>query len=113
VLVPVPLAMPVELCALPVAAAPVPDGVAALFVVAVLPEFPFSAPLARAAGEGAVRTTVAVSLRGTAFRLASVASCGDTPIVDGADAAPAGAAVWAKAPDKANASTALTGISLT
>ena len=40
---------------------------------------------------GDVRTTVAVSLRGTAWRLASAAVCGLTPIAVGADAPAMGA----------------------
>ncbi len=75
-----------------------------LFMAAVLPVLlagaavvlPPMASLARCAGDGAVRTTVAVSLRGTAWRLAVAASCGVTPIVVGADAPAAGAAVWAE-----------------
>lgn len=55
------------------------------------------ASLALCVGEGAVRTTVAVSLRGTACWLAAAASRGVTPKVAGADAPAAGAAVWADA----------------
>ena len=64
------------------------------------------AALARLAGDGAVRTTVAVSLRGTACWLARAASCGVTPKVLGADAPEAGGVVWAKAPAAARASSA-------
>ena len=74
-----------------------------LFMVAVPPVLlagapvvvSLMAPLARCAGDGAVRTTVPVSLRGTACRLAVAASCGVTPTVAGAEAPAAGAAVWA------------------
>jgi hypothetical protein len=71
-----------------------------------------TASLARAAGEGAVRTTVAVSLRGTAWRLAVAASCGVTPTVAGADAPAAGAVVWAEALAMTTASRAPKGIDL-
>jgi hypothetical protein len=74
-----------------------PDVVAvvpAVPVVAVV--FPFSASLALVAGEGAVRTTVAVSLRGTACCVAFAASCGLTPMVVGAEAFGAGAVVCAE-----------------
>jgi len=86
-------------------------------VAAVLPVAAVDAPLAapftaRAAGEGAVRTTVAVSLRGTAWRLAVAASCGVTPKVAGADAPAAGAAVWAEALAMTTASRAPNGIDL-
>lgn len=47
-----------------------------------LPLLPIE-PLALSVAEGAVRTTVPVSLRGTAFRLASAAVCGETPIDEG------------------------------
>ena len=74
-----------------------------LFMAAVPPVLPagalvvlpLMASLARCVGAGAVRTTVAVSLRGTACWVAVAASCGVTPTVAGADAPAAGAAVWA------------------
>jgi len=83
-------------------------------VLAVLPfvaagavvVLPLMASLARCAGEGAVRTTVAVSLRGTACRLAVAASWGVTPSVAGADAPAAGMVVWADAPTTASAISA-------
>jgi hypothetical protein len=94
---------------------PVVPVVAALVPVAAV-EAPLAAlltaSLARAAGEGAVRTTVAVSLRGTAWRLAVAASCGVTPMVDGAEAPAAGAAVWAEALAMTTASRAPKGIDL-
>jgi hypothetical protein len=74
-------------------------------VVAVPVVASVTAALARAAGEGAVRTTVAVSLRGTAWRLADAASCGVTPTVAGAEAPAAGAAVWAETLTIASAAT--------
>lgn len=73
---------------------------------------PPRAPLARCAGEGAVRTTVAVSLRGTACWVAVAASCGVTPTVAGADAPAAGAAVWASALAAARAARAARQIDL-
>jgi hypothetical protein len=73
---------------------------------------PVMASLAWAAGEGAVRTKVPVSLRGTAFLRASAASCGVTPTVAGVEAVAAGAAVWAEALATISASTAPAGINL-
>jgi hypothetical protein len=67
------------------------------FVAAGAVVVSFMAPLARCMGDGAVRTTVAVSLRGTACRLAVAASCGVTPTVAGADAPVAGMGVCAEA----------------
>ena len=72
----------------------------------------FMASLARCIGDGAVRTTVAVSLRGTAWRLAFAASCGVTPIVVGADAPVAGIGVWADALAVASAMSAPRDINL-
>jgi hypothetical protein len=77
--------------------------VRAVFVVlAATPVLPvvlaLSASLALLAGDGEVRTSVAVSLRGTAFCVASAASFGLTPTVAGAEAVAAtGAAVCAEA----------------
>jgi len=82
-------------------------GLAAVSVAA-----PLSAALARFAGEGAVRTTVAVSLRGTACWLARVASWGVTPTAEGADAPAAGAGLWAEALAMTSASRAPNGIDL-
>ncbi len=87
-----------------VPAVPVPLGIAVVF--------PFSAALARCAGDGAVRTTVAVSLRGMACWFAFAASCGVTPSVAGADAVPAGAAVCAETLAITKASAAPKGIDL-
>lgn len=70
------------------------------------------ASLARCAGEGAVRTTVAVSLRGTACLRAVDASCGVTPTVAAADALVAGMGVWADAPTTAIAIKAPSDIDL-
>ena len=65
------------------------------------------AALALSTAEGEVRTTVPVSLRGTAFWVASAAFCGETPTVLGVeDGCMAGAGVCAKAPPAANVSTA-------
>jgi hypothetical protein len=84
-------------------------GVAGVAGVAVVS---FMASLARCIGDGAVRTTVAVSLRGTAWRLAFAASCGVTPIVVGADAPVAGIGVWADALAVASAMSAPRDINL-
>lgn len=82
-------------------------------VVLVLPVLlPFRAALARLAGDGAVRTTVPVSLRGTACCWAWAASCGVTPKVAGAEAVLAGAGVWAEALAIASASATPSGIDL-
>ena len=98
----------------PLPAAPLPVALVVPVVVLVVAPgvFPFKAALALDAGEGAVRTTVAVSLRGTACRLASAASCGVTPMVAGAEAVAAGAAVWAETLAAASANTAPRGINL-
>jgi hypothetical protein len=81
-------------------------------LVAVSVVAPLSAALARSAGEGAVRTTVAVSLRGTACWLARVASCGVTPTAEGADAPAAGAGLWAETLAMTSASRVPRGIDL-
>ena len=86
---------------LPGAAARVVVVLGAVSVVA-----PLSAALARSPGEGAVRTTVAVSLRGTACWLALVASCGVTPTAEGVEAPAAGAGLWAETLAMTRASTA-------
>lgn len=50
----------------------------------ILPAAELAADLALSTALGPVRTTVPVSLRGTAARLASTAVCGVTPTVPGA-----------------------------
>ena len=78
-----------------IAPSPVVDGIGAAVVVLL----PFRALLlfmtlrALSAAVGAVFTKVAVSLRGTAFCVAVAASCGVTPTVVAAEAAPIGAGV--------------------
>ena len=63
---------------------PVPPAVPFMLVVPFMPDVPvvLFMPVALrvlSTALGDVRTTVAVSLRGTAFRLASAAVCGVTP----------------------------------
>lgn len=67
----------------------------ALAVLVLLVAFVSSAitALAFSSADGEVRTTVAVSLRGTAFCVAWAASCGVTPTVVGVEAAVIGAGV--------------------
>lgn len=67
----------------------------ALVVVVLLVDFVSSAitALAFSSAEGEVRTNVAVSLRGTAFCVASAASWGVTPTLVGVEAAVMGAGV--------------------
>lgn len=68
--------------------------------------------LALSVAEGDVRTRVPVSLRGTAFWLASAAVCGETPTAAGvAEGMVAGAGVCAKTPAAASDRTAARGIS--
>jgi hypothetical protein len=75
-----------------------------------------SASLALLAGDGEVRTSVAVSLRGTAFCVASAASFGLTPTVAGVEAVAAvaatGAAVCAEALAAVRANAAASAIDL-
>lgn len=106
---PVMGAAPVAVLSAAVAVLGVVSGVVAVGVAVVLLVM---ASLALAAGEGAVRTKVPVSLRGTAFLRASAASCGVTPTVAGVEAVAAGAAVWAEALATISASTAPAGINL-
>ena len=77
-------------------------------VVAVPLVVPPMADLALSVAEGEVRTKVPVSLRCTAFRLASAAVFGDTPTASGVDVI---VGVWAHAPPTAKARTAARGIS--
>lgn len=89
------------------------DGVAVVPAPVVAVVLPFSAALALLAGEGAVRTTVAVSLRGTACCVAFAASCGLTPrVVVGAEAFGAGAAVCAETLATVSVNTAARGMTL-
>lgn len=67
---------------------------------------------ALSAAVGDVLTKVAVSLRGTAFCVALAASCGETPIVVGAEAAAMGAGVCAETLPIEKASTAAKGMDL-
>ena len=83
--------------------------VALPFVVVVVS---FIVLRALSAADGAVCTRVAVSLRGTAFSVAIAASCGVTPMVVVAEAAPIGAVVWAETLLSAKASTAARGMDL-
>ena len=70
------------------------------------------ADLALLVAEGEVRTKVAVSLRGTAFWLASAAVCGETPTASGVeDGVMVGAGVCANAPAAASVKAAARGIS--
>ena len=86
----------------------VPLGMAAVLPVLVLVLVELSmAALALSTADGEVRTTVPVSLRGTAFCVASAAFCGVTPTVLGVeDPGMAGAGVCAKAPPAPSASAA-------
>ena len=81
-------------------------------VVVVVVGASFIVLRALSAADGAVCTRVAVSLRGTAFWVAIAASCGVTPMVVVAEAAPIGAVVWAETLLSAKASTADRGIDL-
>lgn len=70
------------------------------------------ADLALSVADGEVRTKVPVSLRGTAFWLASAAVAGETPTASGVeDGVMVGAGVCAKAPAVASAKMAPKGIS--
>ena len=112
---PVMGAAPVAVLPAAVAVLGVVSGVVAVVAVVAVGAavvLPVMASLAWAAGEGAVRTKVPVSLRGTAFLRASAASCGVTPTVAGVEAVAAGAAVWAEALATISASTAPAGINL-
>lgn len=81
-------------------------GMVAVLPVLVLVELSMAA-LALSTADGEVRTTVPVSLRGTAFCVASAAFCGVTPTVLGVeDPGMAGAGVCAKAPPAPSASAA-------
>ena len=62
-------------------------------MVDVLPVAALAAVRALSTASGPVRTTVAVSLRGTAWRFASAAFCGETPTAAGVEALPIGAVV--------------------
>ena len=81
-------------------------------VVVVVVGASFIVLRALSAADGAVCTRVAVSLRGTAFSVAIAASCGVTPMVVVAEAAPIGAVVWAETLLSAKASTAARGMDL-
>lgn len=77
----------------------------ALLLAAVSPVLPVIPVALRAlsAAFGDVRTTVPVSLRGTAWRFASAAVCGVTPTAAGACVVPMAGrvVVWATAPHEA------------
>ena len=76
-----------------------------VFVAAPVPLLSMTAR-ARFSADGPVRTTVPVSLRGTALRLASAAVCGVTPTAAGGVAG-AVVPVWAAAFVAVSAKTAL------
>ena len=94
---------PVPDALLDVVAVAFPEGVVVLFGVTAF-FASFAACWAWVAAEGSVRTRVAVLAFGTAFCVASFASCGVTPMaVAGAGVV---AEVWAQAPPAANANVA-------